>query len=211
MKDETAYAIIKFLNGYLFLFEVGGFKDGYTDTTLQQLANKAKFYGVNEVVIEANYGDGMFTKLITPVFTATHPCSISEVKHSKQKELRIIDTLEPVMMRHKLIVATSVIQDDYKVYERDPHRSLIYQMTRLSREKGALAHDDRLDAVTMAVAFWIEHLDRDAQVGLDEAWEEQLEAWMDEDRGVMYRDDMPTENNVSSLRRGLNCITNFFK
>ena len=210
-KDETAYAIIKFLNGYLFLFEVGGFNDGYTDTTLQQLANKAEFYGVNEVVIEANYGDGMFTKLITPVFTATHPCSISEVKHSKQKELRIIDTLEPVMMRHKLIVATSVIQEDYKVYERDPHRSLIYQMTRLSREKGALAHDDRLDAVTMAVAFWIEHLDRDAQVGLDEAWEEQLEAWMDEDRGVMYREDMPTENNVSSLRRGLNCIVNFFK
>ena len=30
-KDETAYAIVKYLNGYLFLMEVGGYRDGYTD------------------------------------------------------------------------------------------------------------------------------------------------------------------------------------
>ena len=38
---------------------------------------------------------------------------------SAQKEARIIDTLEPVMMRHKLIVDKQVIEDDYKVYEKN--------------------------------------------------------------------------------------------
>lgn len=209
-KDETAYAIVKFLNGYLFLFEVGGFTDGYTDATLQQLANKAKFFGANDIVIEANYGDGMFTKLITPVINKTHPCRIEEVKNFMNKEQRIIDTLEPVMMRHKLIVETSVIQDDFKVYERDPARSLVYQLTRISREKGALAHDDRLDALTMAVAFWLEVLDRDDQQELDDIWEEQLESWMDPDRGVMYKEELykPTSNK-DSLARGLSILDNY--
>lgn len=190
-KDETAYAVIKYLNGYLFLMELGGYKDGYSDATLRALATKAKFYKVNEIIYEANYGDGMFGQLLKPVLNQIHPCVVNEVKHSKQKELRIIDTLEPVMMRHKLIVNRSVIMDDFKVYEVNPVYSFVYQLTRINREKGALAHDDRLDAVTIAVAYWLSVLDRDAQQGLDELLEEQLEAWLDPDRGVCYVEEKP--------------------
>lgn len=190
-KDETAYAIIKYLNGYLFLMEVGGYRDGYTDATLKALATKAKFYGVNEVVVEANFGDGMFVQLLKPVLNSIHPCSVEEIKNSKQKELRIIDTLEPVMMRHKLIVNTSVLHEDYRVYEKEQAYSLIYQLTRISRDRGSLAHDDRLDAVTMAVAHWLEVLDRDAQVGVEELLEEELERWLDPDRGIGYVEESP--------------------
>ena len=186
-KDETSYAITKFLNGYVFAMEVGGYMDGYSDPTLRALATKARFFSVNDVVIEPNFGDGMFTKLIAPIFKEIHPCNIVEAKHSvKQKEMRIIDTLEPVMMRHKLIIASQVVLDDYKVYERDPRYSLIYQLTRISREKGALAHDDRLEALSGAVAFWLEYMDRDAQTGIDELLDEELEKWLDPDRGVFY-------------------------
>lgn len=194
-KDETAYAIIKFLNGYLFLMEVGGYQEGYSDTTLNALANKAKFYGVNTVVYESNYGDGMFGQLLKPVFNVIHPCAVDEVRNTKQKELRIIDTLEPVMMRHKLIVNKSVIEEDYKVYERKQNYSLIYQMTRLTKDRGALAHDDRLDAVTMAVAFWLDVLDRDAQVGLEEKLEEDLDKWLDPDRGICYIEEPESSIN----------------
>lgn len=188
-KDETAYAVIKYLNGYLFLMEVGGYPNGYSDETLKILANKAKFWGVNNIVVEANFGDGMFTQLLKPVLNNIHPCSVEEVKNNKQKELRIIDTLEPVMMRHKLIVNKSVVFDDYKVYEKDQQYSLIYQLTRISRERGALAHDDRLDALTMAVAYWLESMDRDASVGLEELAEEELEKWLDPDRGILYEEE----------------------
>ncbi|NCB96525.1 MAG: DNA maturase B [Negativicutes bacterium] len=193
-KDETAYAINKYLNGYLFLMEVGGFQEGYSDATLRQLANKAKMYGVNEVVIEGNYGDGMFAKLFAPVLNKIHPCTISEVKNFSQKEARIIDTLEPVMMRHKLIVHKQVIIDDYNMYEHKPAYSLIYQMTRLSRERGSLAHDDRLDAVCMAVAYWLDQMDRDEQVGADEITMQLLEQWLDPERGVMYNEDKDKRN-----------------
>ena len=174
--------------------EVGGFQEGYSDATLRQLANKAKMYGVNEVVIEGNYGDGMFAKLFAPVLNRIHPCAISEVKNYSQKEARIIDTLEPVMMRHKLIVHKQVIVDDYNMYEHKPAYSLIYQMTRLSRERGSLAHDDRLDAVCMAVAYWLDQMDRDEQVGADEITMQLLEQWLDPERGVMYNEDKDKRN-----------------
>lgn len=188
-KDETSYAVVKYLNGYLFVLEVGGTREGYSDSTLRQLANKAKIYGVNEIVIEGNFGDGMFSKLFAPVLNAIHPCRITEVKNYAQKEARIIDTLEPVMMRHKLIVHKQVILDDYQVYENAPAYSLIYQMTRLSRDRGALAHDDRLDALCMAVAYWLEVMDRDEEQGVLEQMEARLEQWLDPEKGIFYRDE----------------------
>lgn len=188
-KDETSYAVVKYLNGYLFVLEVGGTREGYSDSTLRQLANKAKMYGVNEIVVEGNFGDGMFSKLFAPVLNAVHPCRITEVKNYAQKEARIIDTLEPVMMRHKLIVHKQVIIDDYQIYENAPAYSLIYQMTRLSRDRGALAHDDRLDALCMAVAYWLAVMDRDEELGVLEQMEAKLEQWLDPERGIFYRDE----------------------
>lgn len=188
-KDETSYAIVKYLNGYLFVLEVGGTREGYSDSTLRQLANKAKIYGVNEIVVEGNFGDGMFSQLFKPVLNDIHPCSVTEVKNYAQKEARIIDTLEPVMMRHKLIIHKQVILDDYQVYENAPAYSLIYQMTRLSRDRGALAHDDRLDALCMAVAYWLAVMDRDEEIGMQEQIEAKLEQWLDPDKGIFYRDE----------------------
>lgn len=188
-KDETSYAVVKYLNGYLFVLEVGGTREGYSDSTLRQLANKAKIYGVNEIVVEGNFGDGMFSQLFKPVLNDIHPCSVTEVKNYAQKEARIIDTLEPVMMRHKLIIHKHVIIDDYQVYENAPAYSLIYQMTRLSRDRGALAHDDRLDALCMAVAYWLAVMDRDEEIGMQEQIEAKLEQWLDPDKGIFYRDE----------------------
>lgn len=188
-KDETSYAVVKYLNGYLFVLEVGGTREGYSDSTLRQLANKAKIYGVNEIVVEGNFGDGMFSQLFKPVLNDIHPCSVTEVKNYAQKEARIIDTLEPVMMRHKLIIHKQVILDDYQVYENAPAYSLIYQMTRLSRDRGALAHDDRLDALCMSVAYWLAVMDRDEEIGMQEQIEAKLEQWLDPDKGIFYRDE----------------------
>ena len=160
--DLTAYAVVKFINGYLCIMDVGGYTEGYEDTTLNALANKAKFWNVNDVVVEANFGDGMLTKLLTPVFNRIYPCGIQEVKHSKQKELRIIDTLEPLLMQHRLILNKSVITQDYRRYEVNPLHSLMYQLTRVSKERNSLAHDDLLDALAIACHYWLEAMDVDS-------------------------------------------------
>lgn len=195
-KDESAYAIMKSLNGYLFLMDVGGFEEGYSDLTLTQMAQLAKFWEVNEVVVEANFGDGMFTKVMTPIFSKIHPCVITEVKNTKQKELRIIDTLEPVLMRHKLIVNRSVIENDYRRYETNQAYSLIYQMTRMCRDKNAIAHDDRLDAVTMATSYWLDNMDVDSD-RLPEVSEMELEDWIND--GLLKRAE-PTNRCLRNVR-----------
>lgn len=165
-RDETSYAIVKFLHGYQYVVSAGGFPGGYEDDTLMALAKLASLYGVNHVIIEANFGDGMFTKLLQPIMLRTHKCKIEEVKHSTQKEKRIIDTLEPVMMQHRLIIDPKVIEEDFRSVQRYPaerqrYYMLMHQLTRITREKGALAQDDRLDALSMAVAYWTEHMARD--------------------------------------------------
>ena len=178
--DETAYVVLKYLNGYLFLMDVGGYSEGYSDLTLTQLATRARFWDVDLVLVEANFGDGMFTKVMTPIFNKIHPCGIEEVKSTGQKEARIIDTLEPVMMRHKLIVNRPIIEADYKVFtEKKYEYSLVYQMTRLCREKNALPHDDRLDALAMGVGHFVEMMDVADEDKIMELTEEQLEHWME--------------------------------
>ena len=195
--DESAYAVMKALNGYLFLMDVGGFTEGYSDLALTQMAQLAKFWQVNEIVVEANFGDGMFTKLMSPIFSKIHPCAITEVKNTKQKELRIIDTLEPVLMRHKLIVNQSVIENDYRRYESGQTYSLIYQMTRICRDKNAIAHDDRLDAVTIAVAYWLSSMDIDGDKK-EEGSERSIEEMMDE--GIMVQPEERYEKCVKNIK-----------
>lgn len=185
LSDETAYAIVKYLNGYLFVLDVGAFKgNGYSDSVLTALANKAKAFKVHQVLLESNFGNGMFTKLFTPILSRIYPVAIEEVSNYKQKELRIIDTLEPILAQHKLIMNKSIITNDYQQNESSLNYSLFYQMTRISRDRGALAHDDRLDALTMAIEYFIAIMDRDVQKGIDDKLEESLMHWLDPDIGV---------------------------
>jgi len=39
---------------------------------------------------------------------------------------------------------------------------LTHQMTRITKDRGALGHDDRLDALSMAVSYWVEQMAADA-------------------------------------------------
>jgi hypothetical protein len=172
--DETAYAIVKILHGNLFLVASGGFVEGYSEATLKGLALVAKQHNVNYMIVEANFGDGMFTQLLKPIVNRVHPCTIEEVKHSTQKERRICDVLEPILNQHRLIVDGAVFKKDYE--QQDEKRQLFYQMTRITRDRGALKNDDRLDALAMAVSYWVEHMARDTDKAADDHKQALLEA-----------------------------------
>ena len=163
--DRTGFAVVKMLHGILYLTACGGLIGGYSDSTLEELSTIAKHQNVNYVVIESNFGDGMATALLKPIMARIHPCSIEEVRHSKQKELRIIDTLEPVMNQHRLVVSQELIKDDFK---HDLDHQLFKQMTRITKDKGSLRHDDQLDALSIAVNYWVERMDRDQELSFNE-------------------------------------------
>jgi hypothetical protein len=182
--DKTAYAVLKMLHGVLYLTAIGGLDGGYSNETLEKLSNIAKQQRVNHVVIESNFGDGMATALLKPVMAKIHPCEIEEVRHSIQKEKRIIDTLEPIMNTHRLVVDDKIIKDDFKL---EPDHQLFRQMTRITREKGALRHDDQIDALSIAANYWVERMDRDQILSFnqhkDELLSQELEQFMESSIG----------------------------
>ncbi len=177
-KDETAYAVVKMLNGFLFLVDIGGLHGGYNDTNLKALASIAATHKVNDCIVESNFGDGMFTELLKPVMNRIHPCRIDEVRVNIQKERRIIDTLEPVLNQHRLVVDKKLIKSDYESAS-DPKYSLFYQLTRITKDRGSLTHDDRLDALAGAVAYWVEQMGRDTEKAADDHRERMLKMELD--------------------------------
>ena len=178
-KDETSYAVVKMLNGFLYVPACGGLDGGYTDQTLTKLATLAKDHKVNKLLIESNFGDGMFNELIKPFLRKIYPVSIEEVRHSVQKEKRIIQTLEPVMNQHRLVIDPKVIQDDFdSVQHRPPEQAqrymLTYQLSRITTYRGSLAHDDRLDALAMGVKYWTDLMSADVDREMTDRKEQLL-------------------------------------
>jgi hypothetical protein len=56
-------------------------------------------------------------------------------------------------------------------------------MTRLTRDKGSLAHDDRIDVLSMAVAYWVEQMARDVDEALaarsEELFKQEMERFVE--------------------------------
>lgn len=182
-KDETSWAIVKCLNGWLYLACVGGSLSGYDDATLSAIAKDCKTHAVHQVLCEPNFGDGMFTKMLQKTLRDIYPTTCEDADRSAgQKERRVIDILEPVMMQHRLVVDESLVRRDskpcYPSIPEDQQRQyrLFYQMTRLTREKGALRHDDRIEAVAGAVKYWLDHMAVDQNQKVADMKDEALRA-----------------------------------
>lgn len=170
-KDETAYAIVKYAYGMLYLVDSGGFIDGFGEATLQALAGKCARHKVNDVIIEENYGGGMFNQLLKPHLIRVGQGRIDEEWNgwsSTQKELRVLDTLEPIFQNHRLVIDRRVIEADLRQQQDQSRYSLVQQITRMCRQKGALPNEDRLEALSMACGYFVEKMARDQNRVLDQ-------------------------------------------
>ena len=188
--DETAAAYISQRNGFLYLHEMRAYRDGYSDNTLLDILKGCKKYNVTKLVIETNFGDGIVAELFRKHLQQTKQAiDIEEVRANVRKEDRIIDTLEPVLNQHRLIVNRSVVEWDYNSNkEAAPEERLLYmlfyQMSRMCREKGAIRHDDRLDCLSQGVKYFTDALAISAQEAVKERkreeWNDMLQAFMDD-------------------------------
>lgn len=174
--DTVGYAVVKGLNGMLFALEVGGLaagkgNDGSSESVMRKLAMIAKKYKIKKVVVEKNFGDGMYAKLLAPEMAKINgPTEITEVHSGGIKEWRILDVLEPLVAQHKLVVDVTVAAND----------TLMYQYTRITRNKGSLRHEDELEALAGACAALAEI------VALDP--EQQEEVAKQKEKARMVRD-----------------------
>lgn len=224
-KDDTAYAILAELNGFIYILKTGGFAGGYEPETLASIAAKCVEYRVGLLRIEDNFGDGMFTTLLTPhVVKAWEQANAGKREEFKggtsvegfktgnvQKEQRIIASLGPALQSHRVVTSRDVIFEDYTDCEKregdDRYTySAFFQLSHLTRDKGCLAHDDKLDAIAAGVAHYTAALginpEEIAKEAADERWEKELARLTGDDddelRALGYRG----ERVVGLMSRG---------
>ncbi len=169
-RDGTAACVLGQLHGFLFLLDMQSWLgEGYSDEVLGAIARLAAQYKVAHLVVEANFGDGMLLRLLEPhLHRSGHHCSLDEVKHHTQKERRIVDTLEPIIQQHRLVVHDRVLVSDLRPLPglsegaQLPYR-LAHQLSRITRDRGSLHRDDRIDALAIGAAWWKDSMAQDAQ------------------------------------------------
>jgi len=186
-KDETTWTIFGSQAGRAFLLHQGSSQDGHSEEVLKQIARDCKHWGVQVVEVESNFGQGMFSSLLRPQMTLEGlTCDIEDYRQGRaSKESRILAISEPVFTGHRLVVNAQVLREDFKVeyphIEKAQRRffRLTYQLTRLTKQKGALKHDDRVDGLSGGLRRFAERmqktLDNARAEGKDRALEIEAE------------------------------------
>jgi hypothetical protein len=184
--DETTASYISQKNGFLYLHEMRAFRDGYSDNTLLNILKGCKKYNATTLLIESNFGDGIVAELFKKHIQVTKQnIFIEETRANVRKEDRIIDSLEPVLNQHRLIVNRSVIEWDYASNKDEAPElrlmyMLFYQMSRMCREKGAVKHDDRLDSLAQGVKYFTDALSISAEKQIQIRELEEWNSMMDD-------------------------------
>ncbi len=183
--DETSYCCSKFLGGNIYITDSGGFSAGYTEHVLNKLVLIAKKNKVNKILIEDNFGQGMFEVLLKPYLNKEYKCTTELIRQTTNKHRRILDTLEPLISQHRIIFDKKVIQDDYELTnnlyspEIALQYQLFYQISRLQKGANTLRHDDRIDALQIACQYWQKQLAKDQDISFKQRKEDLFNAELD--------------------------------
>lgn len=219
--DETAYAVLFVLGNMVYLYDVGGVHGGYAPDSMEALVAVAKECGVREVFIEDNYGKGALQAVIEPYFHRSPElggwnASITPVCNSGQKEVRIIDTVQPFLDSHRLIVKDSLLKKDqdstlkYSIEKRKTY-SLFFQLAHITRDKGCLGHDDRADALAGALAQVAERIAFDQTTRDTQIEREALREWLAAQRDPSRRRELFSPAAQPSYGRRGNAFAGLLK
>ncbi len=186
--DETGYAVVDLLAPNVFVRKIGAFVGGYEQTTMEAIVKEVVRWNPDVLDIEKNFGYGAFTQVVLPLLRkAGWMGKTQDVFETGQKEARICDVLEPILGRGSLIFDESVLEDDWAStgHLPDAKRQLftfIHQFTKITRNKGALVKDDRLDALAGAVAPFVAALAQDQDRNVQSARDKEYAKWLADPR-----------------------------
>jgi len=187
-RDEMGWCVLAELNGNMFLLDWGGTQAGFEDETLEALCHKAKQWNVQTVIPEPNYGGGMFNKVLQPHMQRIYPnCSILDADEvpwsTAQKEVRIVNTVAPLVQQHRLVVNEARIRSEWEEAEKDQEtghqRTLMFQLSRVTTDRGCLSWIDRLDALAIGCAWFEESAALDQRKVKTQRDQELLQATID--------------------------------
>lgn len=158
--DELAFAIGGVVGPFVHVMGWGGYRGGFADKNLEKLVQLIKRFDVKHVVVEKNMGAGAVTRLIQNYFNGLDEhgnrrvtgVAVTDANASGQKERRIIDSIRPILQRHRLVLHKSAVDMDAELIQEYPaDRRLtysgLYQMRNITTDRGSLTKDDRIDAL----------------------------------------------------------------
>lgn len=188
-KDQTGYAVVSELATNLWVQACDGIEGGVSEESLDHLADIAFRHRATLIQVESNFGGDSFAHSLQAAVNrriaeedaqlVKWRCGV-ETKHATgQKELRMLAALEPVMAQHRLIF-------DHKVARNE---TLQRQITRLTRQRGCLDHDDQVDALAAAVAMFEDTLRSDPGRAAENARKRKIEAHLEAMRQRMGLDE----------------------
>ena len=161
--DSVGVCIAATLNGFIYILECRGFAvgqaGGTSEALMERIARLGFQHGVKRYIVESNWGgsktESAYAQLLQPILIKWNGQVAVELNYvTGQKEARILDTLEPIVGAHRLIVHTRVCKRQHD----DDRRNIMYQFTHINRDRGALGHDDEIDALYGAVSQFISHV-----------------------------------------------------
>lgn len=181
--DKTGYAVVAHLGAMLYALEVGGLSDatgsGHSPEVLHKLAVIAKAHHATDIRVEDFGMQSTFAQLLQPVVRQhfVDPNQDPDLPEGwrasveltrppagqTNKEQRIIDILEPITAQHRLVVSKAVARSE----------TLQYQLTRITRQRGCLQHEDELEALAYAAWLWQDQLNRAPEQHAQRAYEER--------------------------------------
>jgi hypothetical protein len=211
--DETTWTIGAGQLGRVFCLWQGASTEGHTVSTLKSLAGDCKRWGVQTIKIEANFGGEMFGELLRPVCADMfyEPEIVSEPAKQVAKEVRIVETLEPLMSSHRLVINAELLRRDFHVDYEDVEAAkrryyrLTYQLSRMTKTKGCVPHDDRVEGVSGLGAHFIGMLQRRLQAAVEEGKVRAIEAEVEHVIEVRRQQGLPLyglEQKASRFGRG---------
>lgn len=204
--NETTWTVGCEMVGRVYIPYQGSTLDGHSAETLEAIAKDAKTWRVTTILIESNFGQSMFGELLRPKLEAiSHPCEIVEVRAGiVSKEQRIVQALEPLITDHRLVLSAELLRRDfdvaYEFVEEAKRRfyRLSYQLTRISKTKGCLKWDDRVDGLAGVSSHFIGILQRRLEEAAEAGRIRKMEAEIDhmiEVRDVQGLDTMGANVN----------------
>lgn len=184
--DQTGVAIIGVIGTTIYVIDVFGFRGGYEEETLKSIVNRVKASGCRQVYIEKNMGYGAFTAVIKPYFESMWKVDVTDEDQyvTGQKEVRVIETLEPFFKTHRIVFNETLIQQDWDSIQNYPTElkmaySLFGQISNITLDRNSLRHDDKVDALYGAVAQIARELDYDEIAHRARLEHEEMIAYME--------------------------------
>lgn len=168
--DETAVVTVSAVSNYIVCSSVHGIQGGYDVARLTALAEHIVKQNPDIVVIEQNFGYGAFRAVFEPILSKVWKGNqqglqrrfgalvspIMDDMVTGSKERRIIATLEPVIGNGQLVFTEEAVEEDKATamaHATPAVFSVFHQLSYMQDAKGALSHDDRVDALEGACRF----------------------------------------------------------